>query len=106
MGNRRQSKFLLDRVEGEDIISRISKVIDKVISEDEAFKEIDRTKILKELSGMIGEINLHQVSDDELYIRIKKILVLELVFGTLGNLTDKKIETFDEAVKRRNLIIE
>jgi hypothetical protein len=103
MGNRRQSKFLLDRVEGEDIISRISKVIDKVISEDEAFKEIDRTKILKELSEMIGEINLHQVSDDELYIRIKKILVLELVFGTLGNLTDKQIETFDEAVKRRSV---
>jgi hypothetical protein len=103
MGNRRQSKFLLDRVEGEDIISRISKVIDKVISEDEAFKEIDRTKILKELSGMIGEINLHQVSDDELYSRIKKILALELVFGILGNLTDKQIETFDEAVKRRSI---
>jgi hypothetical protein len=103
MGNRRQSKFLLDRVEGEDIISRISKVIDKVISEDEAFKEIDRTKILKELSGMIGEINLHQVSDDELYSRIKKILALELVFRVLGNLTDKQIETFDEAVKRRNV---
>jgi hypothetical protein len=106
MGNRRQSKFLLDRVEGEDIISRISKVIDKVISEDEAFKEIDGTKILKELSGMIGEINLHQASDDELYSRIKKILALQLVFGILGNLTDKQIETFDEAVKRRNLIIE
>jgi hypothetical protein len=103
MGNRRQSKFLLDRVEGEDIISRISKVIDKVISEDEAFKEIDRTKILKELSGMIGEINLHQVSDDELYSRIKKILALELVFGTLGNLLDKQIKTFDEAVKRRSV---
>jgi len=73
MRNRKQSRFLLDRVEGEDIISRISKFIDKVISEDEAFKEIDRTKILKELSGMIG------------------------------NLTDKQIETFDEAVKRRNL---
>jgi hypothetical protein len=39
MGNRRQSKFLLDRVEGEDIISRISKVIDKVISEDEVLKK-------------------------------------------------------------------
>jgi predicted house-cleaning noncanonical NTP pyrophosphatase (MazG superfamily) len=103
MRNRKQSSFLLDREEGEDIISRISKVIDKVISEDEAFKEIDKTKLLKELSEMIGEINLHQVSDDELYIRIKKILVLELVFGTLGNLTDKQIETFDEAVERRRV---
>jgi len=28
---------------------------------------------------------------------------LELVFGTLGNLTDKQIETFDEAVKRRSV---
>jgi hypothetical protein len=90
-------------VEGKDIINRISEVIDKVISEDEAFKEIDRTKILKELSGMIGEINLHQVSDDELYIRIKKILVLELVFGTLGNLKDKQIKAFDEALKRRSV---
>jgi hypothetical protein len=103
MRNRKQSRFLLDRVESKDIISRISKVIDKVISEDEAFKEIDRTKILKELSGMIGEINLHQVSDDELYSRIKKILALELVFGVLGNLKDKQIETFDEAVKRRSI---
>ena len=103
MRNRKQSRFLLDRVEGEDIISRISKVIDKVISEDEAFKEIDKTKLLKELSGMIGEINLHQVSDDELYIRIKKILVLELVFGALVNLTDKQIKAFDEAVKRRSV---
>jgi len=32
-------------------------------------------------------------------------LALELVFGTLGNLLDKQIKTFDEAVKRRNLII-
>jgi hypothetical protein len=103
MGNRRQSKFLLDRVESEDIISRISKVIDKVISEDEAFKEIDRTKLLKELSGMIGEINLHQVSDDELYIRIKKILVLQLIFGILENLTEKQIKAFDGAVKRRSV---
>jgi hypothetical protein len=103
MRNRRKSKFLFDRAEDKNIINRISKVIDKVISEDETFKEIDRTKILKELSGMIGEINLHQVSDDELYSRIKKILVLQLVFGVLGNLTDKQIETFDEAVKRRNL---
>jgi hypothetical protein len=30
-------------------------------------------------------------------------LVLELVFGVLGNLTDKQIETFDEAVKRRSI---
>jgi hypothetical protein len=34
---------------------------------------------------------------------IKKILALELVFGTLGNLLDKQIKTFDEAVKRRNV---
>jgi len=39
-----------------------------------------------------------------LYIRmIKKILVLELVFGTLGNLLDKQIKAFDEAVKRRSV---
>jgi hypothetical protein len=30
----------------------------------------------------------------------KKILVLELVFGTLGDLKDKQIKAFDEAVKR------
>jgi hypothetical protein len=28
---------------------------------------------------------------------------LQLVFGTLGNLTDKQIKIFDESVKRRNL---
>jgi hypothetical protein len=38
------------------------------------------------------------------YIRmIKKILALELVFGTLGNLLDKQIKAFDEAVKRRSI---
>jgi hypothetical protein len=30
-------------------------------------------------------------------------LALELVFEVLGNLTDKQIETFDEAVKRRRV---
>jgi len=30
-------------------------------------------------------------------------LALELVFGVLGNLTDKQIKTFDEAVKRRSV---
>jgi hypothetical protein len=30
-------------------------------------------------------------------------LVLELVFGILGNLLDKQIKTFDEAVKRRRV---
>jgi hypothetical protein len=43
------------------------------------------------------------ISKDELYIRIKKILALRLVFGILGNLTDKQIKAFDEAVKRRSV---
>jgi hypothetical protein len=29
-------------------------------------------------------------------------LALELVFGILGNLKDRQIETLDEAVKRRS----
>jgi len=93
------------KAEQSEVLQNISRICDKLISEEEVFKEIDKSKLLKEISEMLEEIPLQQmkISECELSERIRKILVVETVFGVVKDLNPQQIKAFDEAVKRRPL---
>lgn len=84
---------------------KISKLIEKIIYKDELFKGIDKHKLLKTISKMLSGISveLDEISDEELFERIKRILLLEAMSGILKDLDSQQIALFDEAVKRRPL---
>ncbi|HPB33698.1 MAG TPA: hypothetical protein PLW61_02930 [Caldisericia bacterium] len=89
----------------EKLLNKISKIIDRLQSEQEIFKDIDKNKVLNKVSKIINEssLNLSDVSDEELIKRIKGILALEAMSGLLKELNREQIEIFNEAVKRRPL---
>ncbi|HOC52662.1 MAG TPA: hypothetical protein PKJ39_02915 [Caldisericia bacterium] len=89
----------------EKLLNKISKIIDRLQSEQEIFKDIDKNKVLNKVSKIINEssLNLSDVSDEELAKRIKGILALEAMSGLLKELNREQIEIFNEAVKRRPL---
>lgn len=89
----------------EKLLNKISKIIDRLQSEQEIFKDIDKNKVLNKVSKIINEssLNLSDVSDEELVKRIKGILALEAMSRLLKELNREQIEIFNEAVKRRPL---
>jgi len=84
---------------------KISKMIDKITQEERLFKGINKHKLLKDISEMLGDtsVELSEISDEELLERIKRILTLEVMSGILRDLNPEQATTFDEAVKRRTL---
>ena len=60
---------------------------------------------MKRLATLVKKYPEHVISltDDELAQRIEKMMVIELVAGMLQELTPEEMESFDEAVKRREL---
>ncbi|HEY9874276.1 MAG TPA: hypothetical protein V6D12_12615 [Candidatus Obscuribacterales bacterium] len=85
--------------------SRISARVDNLIQSKSLFERLDKAEILKLLSTLVEEnLSTEQVraiSDEELTRRIKKIMVLQTVAGTLNDLTPEQMEIFDAAVEGR-----
>jgi hypothetical protein len=80
-------------------------ILDEIISKKKLTKVVNKKKIflsiLKVLSNFSNdEIN---ISKEELYKRIEKIVMISIAFGTLKELNSKDLKDFDEIVKRRNL---
>lgn len=83
---------------------RISKIIDELVEENEAFKEVDKGALmdsLAELTENFSDRELTGVSDGELRSRLRDILLFEALSGLLTGLSSEQIEAFDEAAKRR-----
>ncbi len=87
------------------MLFKISKIIDKIIKEEDVFKEIDKYNLLKNISKIIYDISIEwdKISDKELSERIKRILALEAMSGILKELQPEQIKIFNESVKRRAL---
>lgn len=80
-------------------------ILDEIISKKKLTKVVNKKKIflsiLKVLSNFSNdEIN---ISQEELYKRIEKIVMISIAFGALKELNSKDLKDFDEIVKRRNL---
>lgn len=89
----------------EKLLNKISKIIDRLKSEQEIFKDIDKNKVLNKILKIINEssLNLSDISDEELVKRIKRILAIEAMSGILKDLSKEQIEIFNDDIKRRPL---
>jgi len=91
------------KMEQMKVLENVSRICDKLTLEESSFRSIDKTKLLRTISEILSEIPSEQfnIPEEELYKRIRGVLVLEAVSGTLNELTPEQIKDFDEAVKRR-----
>lgn len=94
-----------DVAEKDFVLSRISKIVDRLAEDGEIFKEIDKIKMMKSLSALIEKSpqKLMSITDDELTRRIEKVMLIEAMSGMLNELGPAQMKVYEAAVKRREL---
>jgi len=92
-------------VKRDELLKQMSGLMDKLISEEDIFKRVDKNKLFKSLSAMLDKFPLERISISEgmLTERIRKIMALEAMSGMLDELSPERLEAFEAAVKRRPL---
>lgn len=99
--NRTDSFSTFETPKVENILFRMSKIVDK-LAEQEHFKKVDKSSLMQRLAILAGKYpEVISLTNDELAQRIERIMVIELVAGMLQDLTPEEMKSFDEAVKRR-----
>ena len=89
----------------QELLNRISPIVDNLFKKNSLYlvklKKGEMVEMLVDLFGKLSTEEMRAIKDDDLTIRIDKILVLEAVSGTLNDLTPEQIKMYDEAVKRK-----
>ncbi|MEA5572815.1 hypothetical protein [Calothrix sp. UHCC 0171] len=87
----------------QEVTNRISPIVDKLFKASSFYtvrlKKQERIEDLIKLFGELPPEEFRAISEHELTRRIKKLLTLEAVSGTLNDLTPEQIKIFDEAVE-------
>jgi hypothetical protein len=88
-----------------ELSQEISKMLDEIIREKNLQGEIDKEELLNSIMTIFRTFTLRQleISNDELYKRIKDIVLWESLFGILNELSPEDVKDFEEMVKRRPL---
>jgi hypothetical protein len=96
-----KSKSLVD--ESYPVPLRISKIVDKLVEEDEVLRSVDKTQIMESLSDLMKDppSDLTSITDDELTQRIERVMFIEAMSGMLNDLSPEQMRAFEAAVKRR-----
>jgi len=94
-----------DLAERHFVLSRILRIVDKLTEDDEIFRGVDKTRMMESLSDLIKESpqELMSTTYDELTARIEKVMLIEAMSGMLNDLSPAQMESFEAAVKRREL---
>lgn len=91
--------------ENPEFINRIQPIVEKLIKGNSLYQvKLNKEEMLKQLVDLFGEFSeeeFRKISENELIRRIKKLMTLEAVSGTLNDLTPEEIAIFDEAVEGR-----
>ena len=86
----------------QELTKRISPIVDNLFKGSSFYVvKLKKTEMIEQLVSLFGKFSTEEfraISDYELTRRIKKILTLEAVSGTLNDLTPEQIKIFDEAV--------
>jgi len=87
------------------LLSHISEIVENLIQDETLFQEkLDNQEMIHLITNLFDDFSheeLEAVSEAEFRKRIRSILVLEAVSGTLNDLTPEQIKIFDEAVEGR-----
>ncbi len=92
--------------EKNEVIARVSPIVEKLIQGDSVFKELDKEEIIKLLSILLGENfspeELRAMSDKNLTHRIKGVMAVEVMSGLVRNFTPEEMAEFNAAVSRKD----
>lgn len=87
----------------QELTNRISLIVEKLFKGSSFYtvrlKKQERITDLVNLFSELSPEDFRSISEDELTRRIKKLLTLEAVSGTLNDLTPEQIKIFDDAVE-------
>ena len=96
-----------DEVSIKDIlVSRIQKLLDRLIERNTLFEGIDRTSILMFLSELIQEMPVGEVkklNDEVLEKRLKKVLIVEAISNLFRSLSTEDKEGLKKSLKELSL---
>ncbi|YAF97803.1 MAG: hypothetical protein AB3A66_09175 [Nodularia sp. CChRGM 3473] len=86
----------------QEITNRITPIVDQLINSNSLYQvKLNRQEIIEilvELFEQFSPEEMRAINDYEMSRRIRKILTLEAVSGTLNDLTPEQIATFDAVV--------
>ena len=90
-------------IRSDELLESTSKLIDKLIAEEDIFQNINKNKLLESISDMISKMAPEQISisEDEFVNRIEKIMALEAMSGILEDFTPEQIDDLETEIKRR-----
>jgi hypothetical protein len=93
------------KLEKTEVTNRIALIVDKFFQDNSLYQEkLDKEEVLKLLLNLFGDLSpeeIKAIDEHELTRRIRKIMTLHAVAGTLNDLTPEQIKIFDEAVEGR-----
>ena len=91
--------------EKDRLLVRISGIVDALVEEDEVFKELDKTKMMECLSTLMENPppDLTSITDDEFTHRIRKVMLVEVMFDAAKELSPAQMESFEASSRRREL---
>jgi hypothetical protein len=88
-----------------EVINRIFPIVENLFQGNSLFQvRLNKEEILQLLVKLFEKFSLEEfktISDRELTRRIRKIMTVEAVSGTLNDLTPEQLEVFDAAVAGR-----
>ena len=88
------------------LVSRIQKLLDRLIERNTLFEGIDRTSILMFLSELIQEMPVGEVkklNDEVLEKRLKKVLIVEAISNLFRSLSTEDKEGLKKSLKELSL---
>ncbi|WP_445635993.1 Carrier domain-containing protein [Nostoc sp. DSM 114161] len=87
------------------LANRILPIVEKLFRDNNLYQlKLDKQEMVEMLVNMFGQFTQEEmkaITEDALTRRIRKILTLEAVSGTLNDLTPEQIAIFDAAVEGR-----
>jgi len=85
------------------LIAQILPIVEKLFQDNNLYQlKLDKQEMIEMLVNMFGQFSpeeMKAITEHELTRRIRKILTLEAVSGTLNELTPEQIAIFDAAVE-------
>lgn len=89
----------------QELVDRISPIVEKLFKTNSLYlvklKRWEMLEMLVELFGQFTSEEMRAIKDEDLTRRIDSILALDVISGTLNDLTPEQIKMFDEAVEGR-----
>jgi len=98
-----KDKYSIEEV----FLSRISKIVDKLVGEREIFKNLDKNELIDFLSSLKEKWSHEQrmsVTDDELTDRIEKIMLIEATVEAFNEISPEKNGVFRSGDKTERAI--